>query len=154
MEQPVFRIGPLAKAVGISPDSIRHYERLGLLGPATRTSAGYRLFSSAAVERLKLIRSAVQAGFGLRQLAAFLHEREAGGVPCQKVRDTAAEILARMDAQLAELRTSRNSLRVMLRDWDERLARTPANQPAHLLKSLPGRWSTGFVHRPSIRRTR
>lgn len=138
MEQRACRIGPLAKAVGISPDSIRHYERLGLLGPTTRTAAGYRLFSPAAVERLQLVRSAVQAGFALRQLAAFVTERDAGGVPCRKVRATAAEILARMDEQIADLQASRASLRAVLRDWDERLAHTPTNQPAHLLKSLPG----------------
>jgi MerR family transcriptional regulator, copper efflux regulator len=109
MEQPALRVGPLAKAVGVSPDSIRHYERMGLLGPTTRTSAGYRLFGPAAVERLQLGRSGLQAGFALRQLAALLRERDAGGAPCRKVRATAADILAKMDQQIAELQASRDS---------------------------------------------
>jgi MerR family copper efflux transcriptional regulator len=136
MEQRAVRIGTLAKTAGISPDSIRHYERLGLLPPAQRTPAGYRMFSAAASERLLLIRSALRAGFSLRQLQSFLRERQAGGIPCRKVRDTAAHILARLGEQIQELQASRDSLRIMLCDWDDRLARTGPNQPAHLLTSL------------------
>jgi DNA-binding transcriptional MerR regulator len=130
------RIGQLAARAGVSPDSIRHYERLGLLPTPERTSGGYRLFSPAAVERVQLIRSAVRVGFSLRQLAAFLGERQAGGAPCRKVRDAAERILAGVDGQIAELQATKGSLLLMLKDWDERLARTPANQPARLLDAM------------------
>jgi DNA-binding transcriptional MerR regulator len=143
MEQRTVRIGTLARTAGISPDSIRHYERVGLLPSAPRTPAGYRMFSAAAVDRLQLIRSALRAGFSLRQLGAFLKERHAGGIPCRKVRDTAAEILARVEGQIRELQASRDSLRIMLRDWDARLAHTAPNEPAHLLESLPARGRSG-----------
>jgi MerR family regulatory protein len=45
------RSGNLAKATGVSPDTIRHYERIGILPRATRTESGYRLFPASAVER-------------------------------------------------------------------------------------------------------
>ena len=136
MAESFLRIGQLAESAGISPDSIRHYERLGLLPTPARTSGGYRLFSPAAVERVQLIRSAVRVGFSLRQLAAFLGERQAGGAPCRKVRDAAERILASVDDEIAELQATRVSLRLMLKDWDLRLARTPANQPARLLDAM------------------
>lgn len=136
MAKALLRIGEVAERLGISPDSIRHYERLGLLPAAGRTAAGYRLFGPDAVRRLQLVRSAVRAGFSLRQLAVFLGERERGGAPCRQVRAAAAQILAGVDAQIAELQASRAALRVILRDWDERVARTPAHQPAYLLEHL------------------
>ncbi|MGE3509656.1 MAG: MerR family DNA-binding transcriptional regulator [Vicinamibacterales bacterium] len=136
MAEVFLRIGELAKRAGVSADSVRHYERLGLLPSADRTHGGYRLFPPAAVDRVQLIRSAVRVGFSLRQLAAFLGERQAGGAPCRKVRDAAQRILAGVDAQIAELKATKDALTAMVRDWDELLARTPPNQPARLLDAL------------------
>jgi MerR family copper efflux transcriptional regulator len=153
MDESFLRIGQLAARAGLSADSIRHYERLGLLPAPDRTDGGYRLFPPAAVERVQLIRSAVRVGFSLRQLAAFLGERQAGGAPCQRVRDAAARILASVDDQIAELQTTKASLRVMLQDWDERLARTPTNQPARLLDALgPTRASDPHKAHPKVHR--
>jgi len=136
MRDGMMRIGELAACVGVSADSIRHYERLGLLPPLQRTAAGYRVFPPATVARVQLIRSAVRVGFSLRQLAAFLQERQAGGAPCRKVRDAAERILATVDEQIAELQATKAALTAIVRDWDERLARTPANTPAHLLDAM------------------
>jgi DNA-binding transcriptional MerR regulator len=136
MAEVFLRIGELAERAGVSADSVRHYERLGLLPAAARTLGGYRSFPPAAVERVQLIRSAVRVGFSLRQLAAFLGERQAGGAPCRKVRDAAERILAGVDARIAELQATKGALTAMVHDWDERLARTPPNQPARLLDAL------------------
>ena len=136
MAGDLLRIGQLAEQTGTSPDSIRHYERLGLLPAPARTEGGYRLFPPAARDRVLLIRGAVRVGFSLRQLATFLREREAGYAPCRRVRAAAEQILAGVDQQIAELQTSRDMLRGMLRQWDARLAKTPPNQPARLLDSL------------------
>jgi DNA-binding transcriptional MerR regulator len=136
MADVFLRIGEVAERAGVSADSIRHYERLSLLPAADRTDGGYRLFPPAAVERVQLIRSAVRVGFSLRQLAAFLGERQAGGAPCRKVRDAAERILDGVDAQIAELNATKSALTAMVRDWDERLARTPPNQPARLLDAM------------------
>lgn len=136
MAEALLRIGELAERAGVSADSVRHYERLGLLPAAARTDGGYRLFPPAAVDRVQLIRSAVRVGFSLRQLAAFLGERQAGGAPCRQVRDAAERILAGVDARISELKATKGALTAMVRDWDERLARTPPNQPARLLDAM------------------
>ena len=136
MAEPFLRIGQLAERTGVSSDSIRHYERLGLLPAPGRTSGGYRLFPPAAVQRVQLIRSAVRVGFSLRELGAFMAVRQAGGAPCRQVRAAAERILETVDQQMVELRATRNSLRGMLREWDVRLERTPPSQPAHLLDTL------------------
>jgi DNA-binding transcriptional MerR regulator len=155
MARDLLRIGQLAEQTGTSPDSIRHYERLGLLPASARTEGGYRLFPPAARDRVLLIRSAVRVGFSLQQLATFLREREAGYTPCRRVRAAAEQILAGVDQQIAELQTSRDMLRGMLRQWDVRLAKTPPNQPAHLLDSLSApRRRAGSTARTHLKRAR
>ena len=156
MSASLLRIGELAERSATSADSIRHYERLGLLPPPIRTGGGYRLFPPAALDRVRLIRSAVRVGFSLKQLAAFLQQRDVGQAPCRKVRAAAADILAAVDRQIAELEDSRRALRAMLHEWDSRLAATAGNQPARLLDALPASAgpSTGAARPNGLRRSR
>src|SRR5690606_25533132 len=125
-----------AKRTGVSVDTVRHYERLGLLPQTARSEGGYRLFPPSAVERVLLVRHAVRVGFSLTQLREFLTDRHAGGAPCLDVRRAAAGILERVERQIADLTASRDALQSLLRSWDERLARTPGGRPAHLLETL------------------
>ncbi len=130
------RIGEIAERAGVSVDTIRHYERLGLLPKATRTAAGYRQFPASAVDRVRLVRHALRFGFSLRDVAGFLRVRAAGGTPCRDVRVAADRILAAVDRRIAELTAARKDINRTIRDWDQRLARTPPNQSARLLESL------------------
>ena len=136
MGEELLRIGQLGKRTGVSVDSIRHYERLGLLPKAARTNAGYRLYSPSAVDRVALVRHALQFGFSLRDVAGFLRVRESGGTPCRDVRAAATRIITAVDERIAELTAARKEMHRTLRHWDRRLARTPANRPARLLESL------------------
>jgi len=52
------RSGTLAKAAGVSPDTIRHYERIGILPRASRTESGYRMYPASAIERVLVVRRA------------------------------------------------------------------------------------------------
>src|SRR6266516_758737 len=76
-------IGKAAALAGVSVDTIRYYERLGLLQKAARTRAGYRIFPAAVVNRLTLVRNAQRFGFSLREIAGFLRVRDTGGAPCR-----------------------------------------------------------------------
>ena len=129
----------VARQTGVSPDTLRHYERKGLLPLPARTPAGYRRYGPGAVERVRLIQRALLIGFSLDELARLLRERARGAPPCRKVRDLVAERLVGLETRLHELRLLRDDLRVLLAEWDERLARTPAGTPAHLLETLGAR---------------
>ena len=131
-------LGPraLADACGVSPDTLRHYERLGLLPRTVRTSAGYRRFPPDSAERVRLIQRALTVGFSLRELAGVLERRERGEPPCRRVRALVGERLATLETRLSELTTLRDEMRRLLRDWDARLARTPPGQRARLLDVL------------------
>jgi DNA-binding transcriptional MerR regulator len=136
VEVSALRIGQVAKNAGVSPDTIRHYERLGLLPKPARTPAGYRQYPPSAVSRVTLVRQALRFGFSLRDVARFLRVRASGCAPCGDVRTSAERILAAVDQQIRELTAARETIRQTLADWDRRLAHTPANRPAHLLESL------------------
>ena len=136
MADPLLRIGIVARDAGVSVDTVRHYERLGVLPPAQRTASGYRLFPAATVTRIQLVQNALAVGFSLTDLAGFFRQRRGGAAPCAEVRRAGARVLARIEAQLATLEHARTQMRAVLRDWDERL-RGADGGPAHLLQHLP-----------------
>jgi DNA-binding transcriptional MerR regulator len=133
----VLPIGEVAALSGLTRETIRYYERLGLLPKAARTASGYRQYPSDVINRLRLIRNAQRFGFSLTEIAGFLRVREAGGAPCQAVRDAAERMLSAVDAQIVELQGTRRQMRRTLRQWTRTLALTPPGRQARLLESLP-----------------
>lgn len=87
---PFWLAGELAAAAGVSTDTLRHYERKGVLPKPNRASNGYRRYPANALERVRLIRNALAVGFTLDELSRFLSERDQGGAPCGAVRALAA----------------------------------------------------------------
>jgi DNA-binding transcriptional MerR regulator len=130
------RSGELASLAGISTDTLRHYERMGVLPAPRRSDGNYRLYPSHALDRVRLIRHSLAAGFSLAELAAILKARDQGRPPCRQVRALMANKLSQLDTEITELLAMRDHLRAVLRDWDERLDRTPDGQPAKLLETL------------------
>jgi DNA-binding transcriptional MerR regulator len=131
-------MGPrdVARTTGVSTDTLRHYERRGLLPGVTRTVAGYRRYPAAAVERVLLIQRALVVGFSLNDLKRVLGVRDRGGAPCQSVRALVGERLDGLNQHIEELLTLRDDLRLLLTEWDERLSRTAKGERANLLESL------------------
>lgn len=65
----MLRVGELAEQTGVSVKTLRFYEEAGVLTPRGRTSAGYRLYTASAVERVRLVRGAQLAGLSLAEIA-------------------------------------------------------------------------------------
>ena len=103
--------GELARLSDVSADTVRFYERRNLLLPATRTSAGYRVFSPDSLARMRMIRAGLSIGFSVTELADIFSERNSGGEPCHRVRKLAAEKLAVLEERLRELQSWRRELR-------------------------------------------
>jgi DNA-binding transcriptional MerR regulator len=146
-----FRSGELARLAGVSTDTLRHYERKGVLPAARRLNNGYRKYPADSLDRVRLIRRALAVGFMLDELAQFLKARDRGQAPCREVRALAAEKLAEVESRLAELLALRDVLRATLLDWDERLAGKEADQRAGLLESLAKQESGGLAAAASSR---
>lgn len=107
-------VSMLAREVGATPDTVRYYERLGLLPDVSRTDAGYRLFSDRDVERMHFIRSAQRLGFSLTEIAELLGIREHGLCPCGRAHDRLAAKLPEIDSRLAELQGLRDTITSVL----------------------------------------
>jgi DNA-binding transcriptional MerR regulator len=131
-------LGPrdVARATGVSTDTLRHYERLGLLPAVHRTTSGYRRYAPAAVARVQMIQRALVMGFSLRDLKRVLAVRDAGGAPCRSVRALVGERLQELNERLEHLRALRDDLTDLVAEWDRTLASTPAGAPALLLESV------------------
>ncbi len=145
----LLRIGGVAARTGFSVDTIRYYERIGLLPKPQRTPSGYREYAPDVLRRLSVIGNARRFGFSLREVAGFLRVRDAGGRPCHDVRDAAQRALDAVDRQIQELLDLRRKMRRTLLHWDETLASTASHRLARLLETLPE-----FENAPPRRRIR
>lgn len=128
------RIGDLAGMSGFSRDTIRYYERIGLLGAPPRTDGGYRVYGEQAVKRLGVIRNARQFGFSLAEIRGFMKVRDAGGAPCAEVRQAAQRRLDEVEHELLHLRALRRAMQRTLIHWNDKLRATPPGQRASLLE--------------------
>ena len=148
------RIGEVARAAGVSPDTIRHYERRGLLPAASRTPSGYRDFESSALRRVRIARAALSIGFTVDELGRIFQERDRGGAPCTTVRKLAGEKLMALNEYVSQLDLLRTQLRTTLREWDHSLRRTKPGQRAGLLEQFadktPHNATRVFPHLPHL----
>jgi DNA-binding transcriptional MerR regulator len=135
-EKSFYRSGELAELAGVSSDTLRHYERKGVLARPLRKANDYRQYPASALPRVRLIRRALAVGFTLKELASVLSVRDRGGAPCMEVRALAVAKLSNIETRLHEMSELRKELRAVLKDWDQRLGRRGTGQPAHLLESL------------------
>jgi DNA-binding transcriptional MerR regulator len=104
------KIGEVAKQAGVSVDTVRFYERVGVLPTAERTESGYRDFEPATVQRIELTRRLQEIGFTLADAIDALAAHDAGGATCQSERWRLQVVLDRVDAKLAELNALRERI--------------------------------------------
>lgn len=105
-------MGRVAIRAGINPETIRYYERVGLLMPATRLPSGYRIFTEETVRRIRFIKRAQHLGFSLQEIRELLSLcRELTGQECARVKQLAAEKIFEIDKKLQSLAAIRSILK-------------------------------------------
>ncbi len=105
-------ISALAHSAGVNVETVRYYQRRGLLDTPER-GAGMRRYDDAAVQRLSFIRSAQGAGFTLEQIGELLHLD--AGQDRERARELAAERIAALDVKIAQLQSARDALHKLAR---------------------------------------
>ncbi len=110
----LLKIGEVSKQSGNGIETLRFYEKLGLLGRPARTSSGYRLYDSEALERLDFIKRAQVLGFSLAEIARIIAEKQAGQSPCAEVRARLKEL----DERIKEMERYRKELAAALNEWE------------------------------------
>lgn len=105
-------IGALAKRAGVRVDTVRYYERNGLLSPKVRLASGYRRYGDVELTRLRFIRRAQALGFSLKEvqeLLALSSRRDVG-----RVKRAAQQKLADVESRIAELERVRGGLATLI----------------------------------------
>jgi DNA-binding transcriptional MerR regulator len=108
------RVSELAALAGVPPDTVRYYERAGLLPAPARTAAGYRAYDAEAVDRLKFIQGAQRLGLRLREIADLLSVRDTGVCPCEPAEQLLRRRLAELDAEMTRLAALRAEMVAMV----------------------------------------
>lgn len=104
-----FTIGRLAKRANVGIDTVRFYERRGLLPEPTRSPSGYRLYQTDSIDRIRFIRRAKELGFTLNEIELLLKLQDQGG-PKTEVRDLTRNKISQIDANIRDLQKIRSAL--------------------------------------------
>mgnify|MGYP000037541932 CR=1 FL=1 len=108
----MYRIGELAKRCEVTSDTIRFYEKTGLLSPATRNDAGYRLYSPLDEAKVHFIRRAKNTGFTLQEVKDLLSIRvDRDHFTCGEVKTIADDKVIELEERILELRRFQDSLK-------------------------------------------
>lgn len=101
------KIGQVADLAEVSIDTVRFYERRGVLPPPERTPSGYRTYTPATVERIRLARRLQELGLTLDEVIDALHATDHGDITCTSERWRLETVLDRIDIKIAELQATR-----------------------------------------------
>jgi DNA-binding transcriptional MerR regulator len=107
------RIKALANETGVSTETIRYYESIGLLPPPRRAANNYRQYTAADVERLRFIASARSLGFSPADISEILAARDQGIAPCERVLSALDQSLVDLDRRLAAMLALRETLLIL-----------------------------------------
>jgi DNA-binding transcriptional MerR regulator len=110
------KIGQVAQEAGVSVDTVRFYERRGVLPVAERRPSGYRIFSPASVERIRMAKALQELGFTLDEVIDALAAHDEGGATCEGERWRLEAVVDRLDARIAELARARQAAVESLHD--------------------------------------
>ncbi len=113
----MYRIGELAKQCEVKADTLRFYDKHGLLSPSSRTATGYRIYSEKDAERLRFILRAKAVGFSLSEITDLLSiEIEKSNWACADVKGLVDSKLDEVNKKIAELKHFQTSLKQLSND--------------------------------------
>jgi DNA-binding transcriptional MerR regulator len=104
------KIGQVAVEAGVSVDTVRFYERRGVLPAPQRRPSGYREYPASAVERIRMARDLQTLGFTLDEVIDSLHAHDSGTATCDSELWRLEAVIDRIDAKIADLRRTRRNI--------------------------------------------
>ena len=122
----MLKIGDVARLSGIGIETLRFYEKSGLLERPARTQSGYRMYGRDVLDRLAFIKQSQTLGFSLDEIRSIVEDARMGKSPCDEVREIVRHRLEDLDERMREMRRYRKELAGTLEEWD-RLGRAPGH---------------------------
>jgi DNA-binding transcriptional MerR regulator len=128
------RTGQVAAEAGVNAQTLRYYERRGLLRDPPRGDSGYRSYAVGTVATVRFIKQAQKLGFTLSDVETLLHLGRGGPADCEAVRTLATEKLLDLDSRVASLTAMHDSLQQLVATCD----RPMRNRECPLILALGG----------------
>jgi Zn(II)-responsive transcriptional regulator len=116
-----FGIGELAKRAGVNIQTVRFYEREGVLKALGRKESGYRLYNEESLKKLRFIRHAKELGFSLKEINELLDLKLKTVPRCDKVRGKAENKLSEIHTKIAHLKQLQKTLKSLVSDCTKRV---------------------------------
>lgn len=110
----MYKIGEVAQQMGMTADTLRYYEKFGLLSHISRNASGLREYTDKDISKLNFIKRAQSMNFSLQEIKNLLSMREDPHNAKDSVRQLTADKLANIEIQLKDLTTLRNELKLLL----------------------------------------
>jgi len=125
-DRPILKIGEVSRQTGVGIETLRFYEKSGLLDKPARTYSGYRMYSSDVLDRLGFIKRAQVLGFSLDEIRKLIDDARSGHSPCDEVREIVRKRLEELDQRMREMASYRKELAETIEEWD-RVGRAPGH---------------------------
>ncbi len=137
-------VNGVIKATGLSRETLRYYEKMGLLNPQRRATNGYRLYVAEDLERLEFIFRTKKAGFTIRKIRELLNLKKSENATARLGRDIAREQIRHVDEKISALK----EVRVILADFAEQCEKEGLDKHCSLSFHLkPVLFDEDFFHR-------
>ena len=116
-----YTAGQLAKVANVNIQTVRFYDRQGILKPVSRTEAGYRIYDKEGVKRLNFIIQAKELGFSLNEIKEFLELRVRSVQTCDRVRKKTTEKLKDIQNKIAHLKKLKKTFKDLIGECEKRV---------------------------------
>ena len=113
------KIGEVARRSGVGIETLRFYEKSGLLDRPGRTYSGYRVYGRDVLERISFIKQAQVLGFTLDEIARIIKHKQKGESPCEEVREIVQTRLRELEERIKQMNRYRKELTATLNEWDQ-----------------------------------
>ena len=120
VSEEAYKIGEVAKRTGVGIETLRFYEKSGLLDRPSRTASGYRMYDSSILDRLSFIKKAQVLGFTLDEIRELIAHKRAGESPCKHVRAKVKSRLAELEERISQMALYRDELAAELKLWEKK----------------------------------
>lgn len=120
MTETNYKIGEVAKRTGVGIETLRFYEKSGLLERPSRTPSGYRVYDATIMDRLAFIKKAQVLGFTLDEIRELIAHKRAGENPCGHVRAKVKSRLSELDERIRQMTLYRDELAAELKQWEKK----------------------------------
>jgi Hg(II)-responsive transcriptional regulator len=136
------RSSQVADQAGVNVQTLRYYERRGLLAQPVRSDSGYRSYDTQAVRTVRFIKGAQQLGFSLEEIDSLLALAAGGPRNCDAAKALATEKIGDLETKIARLSVMRDSLRQLVATCD----RSPSKRDCPLLEAIEADTDIGGAH--------